>query len=77
MIADNVEDVLNSYGYDTFACRMEKLVSITNSSKPAVYAWLNHGRTNVKILFLKLCMIANVFDVSIIQLLSENKIENL
>ena len=57
-IAGNVEDVLISYGYDTFASRMEKLVTITNSSAHAVYAWLNHGRINVKIPFLKLCMIA-------------------
>ncbi len=69
-IADNVEDILISCGYDTFAGRMEKLVTITNSSKHAVYAWLNHGRTNVKIPFLKLCMIADALNTDIIKLLS-------
>lgn len=72
-IADNVEDVLVSCGYDTFTCRMEKLVEITNSSKHAVYAWLNHGRTNVKIPFLKLCMIADELNTDITILLSGGK----
>ncbi len=72
-IADNVEDVLVSCGYDTFAGRMEKLVAITNSSKHAVYAWLNHGRTNVKIPFLKLCMIADALNIDITKLLSGGK----
>lgn len=72
-IADNVEDVLASCGYGTFASRMEKLVTITNSSKHAVYAWLNHGRTNVKIPFLKLCMIADALNTDITKLLSGGK----
>ena len=72
-IADNVEDLLISYGYNTFSDRMEKLVTITNSSKHAVYAWLNHGRTNVKIPFLKLCMIADALNTNIIKLLNEGK----
>ena len=64
-IADNVEDLLAQNGYTTFVGKMEKLVEITNSSEHAVYAWLNHGRKNVKIPFFKLCMIAKTFNIDI------------
>lgn len=72
-IADNVEDILVECGYDTFNSRMGKLIEITNSSKHAVYAWLNHGRTNVKIPFLKLCMIADALNTDMNKLLFGGK----
>ena len=76
-IADNVEEMLENNGKTSYKAKIETLGEITNSSKHAVYAWLNHGRTNVKIPFLKLCMIADAFNISVIQLLSKNKTENL
>lgn len=69
-IADNVEAALEQDGWTSFGSKMEKLSEITNSSRHAVYAWLNHGRTNVKIPFLKLCMIADALNTDITKLLS-------
>lgn len=72
-IADNVEDALKAHDCKSFGERMEKLIDITNSSKHAVYAWLNRGRRNVKIPFLKLCMIAESLDMDVKELLSGGK----
>ena len=72
-IADNVEQALTACGYDNYTDRMDKLVSITNSSNHAVYAWLNHGRKNIKIPFIKLCMIADALNTDINTLLLGGK----
>lgn len=69
IIADNVEEILTKNGFNSFSSKLDKLTEVTESSKHAVYAWLNHGRSNVKIPFLKLCMIADVFNVSMKDLL--------
>lgn len=72
-ITDNVENLLISNGCKTFSERWNKLTEITSSTKHAVYAWLNRGRTNVKIPFLKLCKIAEKYDVEINTLLTGGK----
>lgn len=64
-ISDNVEQLLEEKSCDTFASKLEKLVEITGSSEHAVYAWLNHGRKNVKIPFLKVCKIAMEYNVDV------------
>ena len=68
-IADNVESLLDQNGFKSSADKWERLMEITNSSKHAVYAWMNRGRQNVKIPFLKLCEIAKAYDVEVETLL--------
>lgn len=57
-ITNNVMQLLENNGCKSFKERWQKLSEITGSNKYAVHAWLNHGRSNVKIPFLKLCTIA-------------------
>ena len=64
-ILDNVEQLLTANGCETFTDRWKKLVDITDSTKYAVYAWLNRGRKDVKIPFLKLCMISDTYKINI------------
>ena len=73
VIADNVEEIMRAEGYDTLNSRLDKLMDITNSTKHAAYAWFNRGRKNVKIPFLKLCAIAEAFNVDIEELLKGEK----
>lgn len=68
-ITDNIIRLLEENGLKTFSEKLEKLIEITGSSKHAVYAWLNHGRTDVKIPFLKLCTIAEFYGIDILRLL--------
>lgn len=68
-ITDNVEQLLEKDGLKTFNEKWKRLIEITGSTKHAVYAWLNRGRTNVKIPFLKLCSIAQAYGVEISKLL--------
>lgn len=72
-IADNVEDALVEDGCTSFSSRLDRLCEITNSNRHAVYAWINHGRTNVKIPFLKLCMIAEALNMNVKELLFGGK----
>lgn len=73
VIADNVDTVLLACtSAETFDDKMKWLVNTTNSSKHAVYAWFNRGREDVKIPFLKLCMIADALNISIGILLKED-----
>lgn len=48
-----------------------KLSEITGSSKHTVYAWFNKSRGNAKVPLTKLCMIAQDFEIDIIELLTE------
>ena len=68
-ITDNVENVLKDNGFVSLADRIDKLCAITDSANHAVYAWLNHGRENVKIPLLKLCKIAEYFHVELDELI--------
>lgn len=52
---------------DSFNALWNSLVEITGSTRYTAYAWLNRSRNNVKIPLLKLCMIADKFDVDIIE----------
>ena len=75
VIADNVELYLGTkypqcnHSYKT---KIEFLMEISGSKKDAVYSWLNRGRTNVKVPFIKLCMIAQDLGVGIQDLLDSN-----
>lgn len=69
-ITNNVIQLLENNGCQSFSERWQKLSEITGSTKHAVYAWLNHGRSNVKIPFLKLCIIAEVYGIEISKLLT-------
>lgn len=70
IIAENVKMLLFANGYKKSYEVWENLVKITGSNKHAVYAWLNRARTDVKIPFLKLCKIAEVYNIEIIKLLT-------
>lgn len=69
-ITNNVIRLLENNGCKSFSERWQKLSEITGSTKHAVYAWLNHGRSNVKIPFLKLCTIAEVYGIEVSKLLT-------
>ena len=73
VIADNLNNILDKMGYNTWAKKMELLSRITDSSKHTTYAWLNHGRKNVKIPFLKVCMIAKELKIDINKILYGEK----
>ena len=73
VIMNNVEVVLSLKGYKSFSERTEKLAEITNSKLQTVYAWINRGRMDVKVPFIKLCMIANALNVDIEKLLSTDE----
>lgn len=66
-IAENVEKYINEQITDssTWSARVQKIAEITDSKPDTVYAWLNRGRANVKVPFLKLCMIANYLKVDL------------
>jgi hypothetical protein len=65
VISGIIETEMLSRGYMTPGARLNKLMEITDSKRHAVYAWLNRGRENVKIPFLKLCMIADKLNIDI------------
>jgi len=65
IIGETVELELFEKGYTTPNAQINKLMEITNSTKHAVYAWRNNSRGNVKIPFLKLCMIADKLNIDI------------
>ena len=54
---------------DSFNAIWNKLMEITNSNKHTVYAWMNKSRCNVKVPLLKLCKIAVMFDIDVLDLL--------
>lgn len=55
-----------------FNAKLDKLSEITGSNKQTVYAWINNGRKNVKVPFLKLCEIAVYLNVDIEDLMEDN-----
>ena len=58
-----------------WADRMDYLAYITQVTKHAAYSWMNKGRKNVKVPFIKLCMIADKLNISIEELMKENNME--
>lgn len=75
VIATNLERYIEEkYPDECQSCddRMRKLMFITNSKKQTVYSWLNRSRTNVKIPFLKLCVIADYLKMDIESFLQNN-----
>ena len=73
-ITNNIRQLLKNQGCQTFNEEWETLMEITGSSKYAVYAWLNCGRADVKIPFLKLCKIADEYNINVENLLKGEKI---
>lgn len=75
IIADNLERILAERFPDCQqqTKRIEKLAEITGSKKDSVYAWLNHGRTNVKTPLLKLCVIAAALEINIYEFLKNER----
>lgn len=70
VIINNVEDLLSTDGYTTPSKRINRLIEITGATKDAVYAWLNRSRNNIKIPFIKLCMIAGEYNIKVSKLLT-------
>lgn len=68
-LADKISNVLIDEGIDAFYDRLDKLAKITDTSSDAAYAWLNHGRENVKIPFHKLCKFAAYYHLDLENLL--------
>lgn len=69
-LTNNILKLLHNNGYDTFTKKWKRLCEITDSGKQTVYAWLNGSRQNVKIPFLKLCMVASEYKVDLYDLLN-------
>jgi hypothetical protein len=69
VIAGNVENLLIANGLSKQNQRIAELQQVTNSTKHTVYAWFNQSRKDVKIPFLKLCMIAEKYNTNIETLL--------
>ena len=69
VLMNNIENILSLRGINSFAARMEVLAEITNSKQQTVYAWINRGRNDVKVPFIKLCMISEKLEVDIKELL--------
>lgn len=72
VLANNILELLHKDGYKSFTEKWKRLCEITNSGKQTVYAWLNGSRQNVKIPFLKLCMVASEYKVDLYDLMSMN-----
>lgn len=69
-LIENVRNALQDKGLTTYTDTIKELSVVTQSTKHTVEAWINSGRKNVKIPFLKLCMIAVNYDIDIYQLLN-------
>lgn len=69
VIATNIVSKLNDMGENTYELRVDALMKCTNTNRDAVCAWLNTSRENVKVPFIKLCMIADYMKVDIIKLM--------
>ncbi len=70
-LINNILNLLHNAGYDTFTKQWNRLSEITNSGKQTSYAWLNSSRQNVKIPFLKLCMVAAAYESDLVELMKE------
>lgn len=70
-LTENVKAILISRGYTAYKERLNILMEITGSSKFAVGAWFNTSRNNVKIPFLKVCQIADFFNIDLYRVLNE------
>ena len=68
-LTENVKALLHHQGYTTYKERLNILMEITGLTKFAVAAWMNHSRTNVKIPFLKVCQIADHFQMDLYMIL--------
>lgn len=73
ILVERLENILSQNGVSTFSKQWKTIMDITGSSKHAVYAWLNKGRNDVKIPFLKLCMIMANYDHDIRVFLMEDR----
>lgn len=71
-VIDNIERLI---GYPVRghknAMRINTLAKVANATNHTVVAWLNRSRTNVKIPLIKLCMLADYFNVDIRAILSQ------
>jgi len=69
VLIDNLIEELNKLQFDTYKQRVQLLAELTGSTKYTVEAWINSGRRNIKVPFLKLCRIASELDLDIDKLL--------
>ena len=71
VIAENVEKkIFEVHNIKNWEEKLKTLANLTGSSNHAVYAWMNRGRERVKIPFIKLCMIAQEYGLSMRDLLT-------
>jgi hypothetical protein len=70
-LTENIKAILISRDYAAYKDRINILMEITGSSKFAVGAWFNTSRNNVKIPFLKVCQIADFFNIDLYRVLNE------
>ena len=76
IIANNIEKHFKRK-YPESSGFAAKLSEITGSSKHTVYAWFNKSRGNAKVPLVKLCMIAQDFNIDIMELLTEEQNEEV
>jgi len=68
IISENIEKILVEHGYTTRDEQIKWLAKTTESSIHACHSWLNASR-GIKIPFIKMCIVANVLDVDLEELL--------
>ena len=69
-LIDNLRSlVYHDVGNSVYVNHYKRLMEITGSTRNAVEAWMNYGRPNVGVPFLKTCMIAAHYNVDIYRLL--------
>ena len=76
VIAENIENYLYMkypVCMKSSEIKVKKLEEITGAKEHTVYAWLNRSRKDVKVPFLKLCMIAISLNVNLADLLIGRK----
>lgn len=59
--------------HSKYYSRSAVLSAVTATKQSTVYAWTCNGRYDIKIPFLKLCMISQAFDIPVDFLLSETQ----
>ena len=69
VLAVHVDNALSQSGIATFNQKMEKLAEITGEDMRDTYTWIVDGKHNIKIPFLQLCMVADFFEMSVMDFL--------
>lgn len=74
-LIDNVRSILYCHNYVRYTDQYKVMMEITDSKKHTAEAWMNGGREDVKIPFLKLCKIVSYYGLDIDKVLIDYQCE--